>query len=82
MEGLDIPRLDCLILAGGGRSSTRAFQRIGRVLRLYPGKTRGIVFDFEDATPMLRRHSDIRKKLFRTEPKWELKYFNLNLLKK
>ena len=81
-EGLDIPRLDCLILGGGGRSSTRAFQRIGRVLRLYPGKTRGIVFDFEDATPMLRKHSDIRKKLYRTEPKWELKYFNLNLLKK
>lgn len=81
MEGLDVPILDCLILAGGGRSSTRAFQRIGRVLRLYEGKERAIAFDFEDYTPMLRRHSKIRKKLYLQEPKWEIKYLNPNLVK-
>jgi superfamily II DNA or RNA helicase len=33
-EGLDLPILDCLILAGSGKSSTKALQRIGRVIRL------------------------------------------------
>lgn len=80
-EGLDLPVLDCLILAGGGKSSTRAFQRIGRVLRLAKGKERAIVFDFEDATPILNRHSKVRKKLYETEPKWDIKYLNPNLLK-
>ena len=87
-EGLDIPNLDVLILLNGGKSSTRAFQRIGRVLRLYKNpetgeeKERAIVFDFQDYTPMLRRHSRRREQLYRTEPLWEIKKFNLNLLKK
>jgi superfamily II DNA or RNA helicase len=45
-EGLDLPCLDALVLAGGGKSSTRALQRIGRVLRPGPGKTEGLVADF------------------------------------
>lgn len=87
-EGLDIPNLDCLILLSGGKSSTRAFQRVGRVLRLYTNpetgkkKERAIVFDFQDYTPMLRRHSRRREQLYKTEPLWEIKKFNLNLLKK
>lgn len=80
-EGLDLPILDCLILAGGGRSSTRAFQRVGRVLRLHKNKERAIVFDFEDATPMLNRHAKVRKNLYKQEPEWEIKYLNPNLLK-
>lgn len=79
-EGLDIPSLDCLILAGGGKSSTRAFQRIGRVLRLFAGKTRAVCFDFIDYTPMLRRHSRIREKLYITEEEWEIKQLNPALL--
>lgn len=85
-EGLDISCLDTLILAGGGRSSTRAFQRIGRVIRLFKDpltgkkKTRAIVFDFQDATPMLRRHSRVREKLYRTEDLWDIKLMNMKLL--
>jgi len=81
-EGLDCGSLNCLILANGGKSSTRAFQRIGRVLRLWENKNRAIVFDFQDYTPMLRRHSRIREKLYRTEEAWEIKIFNMDLLKK
>ncbi len=33
-EGLDVPCLNTLILAGSGKSSTKALQRIGRVIRL------------------------------------------------
>ena len=86
-EGLDVPSLDCLILGGSGKSSTRAFQRIGRVLRLYKNhetgeeKKRAICFDFIDYTPTLRRHSRVREKLYLTEEKWEIKFFNPNLLK-
>ena len=77
-EGLDLPILDTLILAGGGKSSTRAFQRVGRVLRLYAGKTKAIVFDFVDHTPILRRHSRIRRKLYETEDEWDIDTFNVN----
>jgi len=45
-EGLDLPALDALVLAGGGKSSTRALQRIGRVLRPAPGKSDGLVAEF------------------------------------
>ena len=85
-EGLDIPSLDVLILLGGGKSSTRAFQRVGRVLRLYKDKETGkekdraIVFDFVDYTPMLRRHSRVREKLYLSEEKWDIKFFNPSLL--
>ena len=81
-EGLDCSSLDCLILGQSGKSSTRAFQRVGRVLRLCEGKSKATVFDFQDYTPMLRRHSRIREKLYRTEESWEIKMFNTNLLNK
>lgn len=81
-EGLDIPALDTLILAGAGRSSTRAFQRVGRVIRLYPGKKIANVFDFDDATEMFHRQYNARMKMYRSEPEWCLKNFNLNLLRK
>lgn len=80
-EGLDVPLLDCLILAGGGKSSTRAFQRVGRVLRLAEGKTKAIVFDFEDETPMLNRHAKVRKRLYEQEPAWEIKYLDPRMLR-
>lgn len=84
-EGLDISSLDVVILAGGGKSSTRAFQRVGRVLRLHTNpdgtkKEKALVFDFQDYTPMLRRHSRVREKLYLTEEKWDIKFFNPNLL--
>ena len=81
-----IPSLDVLILAGGGKSSTRAFQRVGRVIRLFTDpvtgkkKERALVFDFQDYTPMLRRHARVREKLYKTEEAWDVKYLNPKLL--
>lgn len=72
-EGLDLPILDCLILAGSGKSSTRAFQRVGRVIRLYKNKKDAIVFDFIDETKTFKRHALIRKALYETEPEWKIK---------
>ena len=43
--GLDVPNLGALILAGGGKSSTRHLQRIGRAVRPWPGKPTPVVID-------------------------------------
>lgn len=67
-EGLDIKRLAGLILAGGGKSSTRALQRIGRVLRTHESKTHALIIDFDDQAKYLREHSEKRKQIFATEP--------------
>ena len=70
--GLSISNLSTLILAGGGKSSIKAFQRIGRVLRLSPGKTKATVYDFTDFTPILKKHSDMRKELYKLESEWKI----------
>jgi len=66
-EGVDIPAADALILAGAGSSSTRALQRIGRVLRPAPGKTTAYVADIVDEHPVFRRQFYSRHKIYRTE---------------
>ena len=36
--GLDIPRLQCIVEAGAGKSSVTALQRLGRIMRPFEGK--------------------------------------------
>lgn len=69
-EGLDIKRLGGLILAGGGKSSTRALQRVGRVLRPYEGKDFAYVIDFYDDIKYLDRHALARMDIYRQEEKF------------
>jgi len=71
-EGLDIKNLSAIILAGGGKSSTRALQRIGRVLRPFDGKTHAVVIDFDDEAKYLRKHSLRRKLIYETEPRFDI----------
>lgn len=47
-EGADFPVASVLILAAGGRSSTKTIQRAGRVMRPHADKTCGIIYDFAD----------------------------------
>jgi len=47
-EGADFPVASVLILAAAGRSATKTIQRAGRVMRPYPGKDAGVVYDFVD----------------------------------
>lgn len=44
-EGFDEPSLECVILASPTRSRIKYAQQVGRVTRLYPGKTEGLVID-------------------------------------
>jgi superfamily II DNA or RNA helicase len=66
-QGVDIPELDALILAGSGKSSGRALQRIGRVIRGSPGKKKAIVVEFYDNCKYLKDHSEARIKVYKSE---------------
>jgi superfamily II DNA or RNA helicase len=69
-EGLDIPALRSLVLAGGGKSSTRALQRVGRIVRPYKDKDFGYVYDIYDEVKYFDEHSEKRKKIYSTERRW------------
>lgn len=72
-QGVDIPELDALILAGSGKSSGRALQRIGRVIRKSKGKEAAIVVEFFDNCKYLRDHSEARIKVYKSEPGFDIK---------
>lgn len=66
-EGLDIRPLAGLVLAGGGKSSTRALQRVGRVLRPFKDKKDAVVIDFIDNAKFLYDHSAARINIYNSE---------------
>lgn len=67
-EGLDIPNLRSLILAGGKKSPVKYIQRLGRGLRKEQGKDRVEVIDFYDLDPkVLERHSKARLKTWKEQ---------------
>jgi superfamily II DNA or RNA helicase len=70
-EGVDLPNMDVLVLAGGGKSQVQALQRVGRALRAAPGKDRAIIVDFLDNQhATLRSHSERRIQIYRSEPEF------------
>jgi superfamily II DNA or RNA helicase len=67
-EGVDIPEIQKVILASGGKSQVKLLQRAGRGLRLAANKHEVIIIDFYDAhNPLLERHSNERKKIWKGE---------------
>lgn len=83
--GVDLPSLDALILACGGKSTVRTLQRIGRVIRSFPGKKNAIVVEFIDNARYLDKHSATRIAVYKTEPRFRLKFpkdFDHGTLKK
>ena len=62
-EGIDLPNIDTIILAGGGKSDIQTIQSAGRVLRKNGLKTKTII-DFYDTGKYLREHSNERKKVY------------------
>lgn len=71
-EGVDIPAVDTIILAGAGRSRVKSYQRIGRSLRLHPGKTRAIIHDFKDEVKPFYYHYQARTRLYDSERCFEI----------
>jgi len=73
--GIDIPKLDSLILAGSGKSSVKALQRIGRVIRIAPGKKDAIIVDFIDSSARyLDKHFGYRLTIYESEPAFKIKF--------
>ena len=58
-EGLDIPAVDRLVLAAGGRAAGRVQQRVGRAMRALAGKDPEIL-DFVDGGPVLEAQARAR----------------------
>jgi len=67
-EGVDLPELEVVVLAAGGKSAVRVLQRIGRALRIAPGKTEATIHDFIDTgSKYTFRHSMDRVRTCRKE---------------
>ena len=65
-EGLDIPRLDRLIMATPKKDLTVVIQSVGRIERVYEGTEEPIVHDFVDEKEeMLRRMFVARKRIYK-----------------
>ena len=73
-EGVDVPALDSIILACGGRSTLKLLQRIGRGLRAKSGANEVEIHDFLDTdSKHLLEHSDARIGVYEQEGfKYEL----------
>lgn len=65
-EGFDAPICDVAIMVSGGRSSRATEQKTGRALRSFAGKSRGIIYDFEDKFhPLAAKHALLRRETYR-----------------
>ena len=66
--GINVPNMDILILAAGGKSHIQLLQRVGRGLRVSKGKQYLYVYDFIDAgNKFLFKHSQTRLEIYREQ---------------
>ncbi len=68
-EGVDVPELESVVIAAGGKSVIATLQRIGRGMRSNKGKKKTFeVFDFLDSgNKFLERHAKGRRKAYLKE---------------
>lgn len=72
-EGIDIPSLDVVVMASGGKSHRLTVQRVGRALRKAAGKDKAKIIDFiDDDGGVLLRHSKARLETYLSEPAFEV----------
>jgi superfamily II DNA or RNA helicase len=71
-EALDLPNINNLIIAGGGQAPHIKIQQIGRAMRSSGGKISANVFDFFDDVKYLDKHSRERRKLYDSEPAYNV----------
>lgn len=65
-EGADIPNLDCIVLAYGGKGERIQIQGIGRALRLTKNGKYAYIVDFtDDEDVVLSKHSNQRYKRYK-----------------
>ena len=65
-EGVDMPSISSVILAGGQKAQIKTLQRVGRGLRRKDGDNTTYIFDFsDDFNVVLAKHAKERQKVFR-----------------
>jgi superfamily II DNA or RNA helicase len=64
-EGVDIPSMTTIIMAGGLKTPVGVVQKVGRALRKSPGKEEAIIVDFRDKGPWLSQHFQERMDVYR-----------------
>jgi superfamily II DNA or RNA helicase len=64
-------------VALSGKSETRTLQRIGRLVRPYPGKGVAIAFDIWDSAESSYKQGEARKKLYETELYWRIEVMEM-----
>lgn len=77
-EGYDLPSLDTVVLASGGKSDRLTVQRIGRALRKdkdNPDKVARIIDVFDKDGGMLQKHSNERLRVYRKENAFTVRRF-------
>ena len=74
-QGVDLPGLDALVLAGGGKSTARSIQRVGRVIRgnKEGGKKDALVIETFDQANHTKKHSFLRHEIYSTEDEFKIK---------
>lgn len=74
-QGVDIKELDALISCSGGRSTAKALQRIGRVIRTNPStnKKDAFIIDTFDQTHFMKEHALMRHEIYKSEPAFAVK---------
>lgn len=65
-EGLDIPRLERLYLASPIKDKAWVIQSIGRIARVFPGKSKPVAYDFVDDIAFLHKMYKKRCTIYRS----------------
>ena len=66
-EGVDLPEVNMLIIAAGGKSEVKTIQKVGRGLRPKKGGSVLHVLDFMDVGKYTKKHSAERRKIYEKE---------------
>lgn len=80
--GIDLPKLNSYINASGQKSYVKVLQKMGRVIRGYPGKRSAAIVEFVDNCRYLKNHSDIRYNIYKSEDGLKISYPKENYWKK
>jgi superfamily II DNA or RNA helicase len=74
-QGINLPTLDALVVADPGKSTSKALQRIGRVIRSHKssGKRNAIIVEFFDQCHYVDKHSYTRYLIYKTENRFKIK---------
>lgn len=72
-EGIDLPALDIVVIAAGGKSSVKFAQRVGRALRRTPEKTTATIHDFHDTGHRWVLNHSIQRQAIAKKEKFTIK---------